>query len=60
VHGLPIQTTEFDSTADRVVYEKNDTVRVEDMGDGHFRDIDRNQDFYLEDESMFQFEKSDS
>jgi hypothetical protein len=56
VHGLPTPTIESHSTTDRVVYEKNATVRVEDMGDGHFRDVDRNQDLYLEDKSTYQFE----
>ena len=56
VHGLPTPTIETDSTTNRVAYEKNATVRVEDMGDGHFRDVDRNQDLYLEDKSTYQFE----
>jgi len=56
VHGLPTPTIETDSATDRVVYEKGATVRVEDMGDGHFRDVDRNQNFCLEDKSTYEFE----
>jgi hypothetical protein len=56
VHGLPTPTSETNSTTDRVVYEKNATVRVEDMGDGHFRDVERNQNFHLEDKSTYKFE----
>ena len=56
VHGLRTPTIETNSATYRVVYEKNATVRVEDMGDGHFRDVDRNQNFYLDDQSTYQFE----
>ena len=56
ISGLPTPTTEYNSTNELVVYEKGAKVRVEDMGDGHFRDVDQNGNFTLEDKSAYTIE----
>jgi hypothetical protein len=44
---------EYQGSAEPIEYKRGQTIDVEVMGDGHFRDIKSNHMFFVEDENAY-------